>query len=380
MSPSTSTHTRRKTTDYAQILHSLGFTFERNEMTGKTEVNGESLTDSKFAKIRSLMIDAGYPSGDLLDVTIEAEAYDNSYHPIKRYFLGLKYDGGHFFDDLVSCFSSQNGLFPIWLRKWMIGAVAKVVEHAQNPMLILDGEQGIGKSLFAEWLCSGIPDYFAEGALDADSKDHLDRLASKWIWEVGELETTMRKADRGALKNFITMGSVTLRMPYGKREIKRPAVASLIGTVNNIAGILDDPTGNRRFMICKVNRIDWQEYEKLDINKIWGEIYSAYLSGESWQLTPAEKQKNESNNESYQVVDPIELVLRDEYILDPNDITVWTSTLELTKYLQDHGIKFSSSRALQMELASTLKRLNLQPKLINTRNQSTRGYLGVRHV
>jgi predicted P-loop ATPase len=378
--PASKSKTVTKTTKYSAALRKLGYSFQLNEVTGRDEVNFTPLTDNLMRKIRAQMIDEGLPSDKILDAAIGKEAYDNKYHPVKKYLTGLSYDGKDYFSQLVSCFTNADGLFPVWLRKWMIGAVAKVVECAQNPMLILDGPQGIGKSQFVKWLCSGIPGYFVEGALDADSKDHLGRLASKWIWEVGELETTMRRADRGALKNFITTAEITVRLAYGKYELSRPAIANMVGTVNNINGILDDPTGNRRFLICHIEDIDWQEYIKLNVNDVWAQIYAAYLTGETWKLSESERATSEKNNQEYQLEDPIENALKENFRIDPSQAIWWTSTNELTTYLQDHGIKFPTSRAMQMELASTCKRIGLLPKKIRIQGQEIRGYAGIKDM
>lgn len=359
--------------DYIAWMKSFGYSFKLNEITDQVEVNGIPLTDELFSKIEFQLIEKGLPNERYARVAVGATAYDNRYNPIKEYLSKLPYDGGHYFDQLAACFDNPDRLITVYLRKWMLGAIAKTVNGAQNRMLILDGPQGVGKSLFVKWLCSGIPDYFAEGSIDADSPDTRIRLTTKWIWEVGELGATFRKSDREALKNLITMQNMTFRRPYGHFDRTKPVLANLIGTINNEGGFLDDPTGSRRFMICEVRHIDWQTYTQIDINQLWGEIFAAFLAGEDTEFTDNQKKQTESNNQKYEVVDTIEIVLKDKFRLKPGDLTLWTSTAELMYTLQDRVGKFSSAKAFQMALSTTCKKLKLEKGKQNDQN----GYYGI---
>jgi hypothetical protein len=368
-----------KTKDFLGTLKQLGYSFRLNSCSDQVEVNGKPITDGLNAKIQTQMADKGFWNATFLDRVILAEAYDNQYHPVKEYLTSLPgHDGGNYIKQLAECFDNPDGLFPNWIRKWMIGAIARVVEGSQNPMLILDGPQNIGKSLFAKWLCSGIPQYFCEGNIDTNDKDSYIRLASKWIWEVGEVGATLRKSDREALKNFLTLGVVTVRKSYGRHDLIKPTLASFIGTVNNEGGLLDDPTGSRRFLICHLNSIDWQTYIDMDINKLWSEAYSAYLTGESWALTIDERNLSEKNNEEYQVEDPIELVLHDHYFIEPARVDWWSSTLEITRVLQEAGIHYPTSKALQMAMAGTLKKIGLKQNRPVISNQKISGWQGIK--
>ncbi len=377
MMPSTSQQQSQtqnsKIAQYVAWMRSFGYEFKLNEITDQVETNGIPLTDELFSKIEYQLIEKGCPNERFVRVAIGATAYDNRYNPIKEYLSKLPYDGGHYFDDLVACFDNPDRLIAIYLRKWMLGAVAKTIEGKQNRMLILDGPQGVGKSLFVKWLCSGLPNYFAEGSIDAENKDTQIRLTTKWIWEVGELGATFRKSDREALKNLITMQNMTFRRPYGHFDRTKPVLANLIGTINNEGGFLDDPTGSRRFMVCEIKHIDWKTYTKIDVNKLWGEIYAAYLIGEDTEFTEIQKKETEKNNQKYEVEDPIEIVLRDKYSIRPGNNTLWTSTAELMYVLQERVGKMSSAKAFQMALATTCKKLGLE----KAQQNNQKGYYGI---
>lgn len=359
--------------DYVAWVVGLGYNLKLNEITDQIEVNGKELTDELFSKIEMQLIEKGLTSARYARVAVSAMAYDNRYNPILEYLSKLPYDGGHYFDQLVACFDNPDGLFPLYLRKWMVGAISKTVRGTQNRMLILDGPQRIGKSLFVKWLCSGLSDYFAEGSIDADNEDTKQRLTSKWIWEVSELGDTFRKSDREALKNLITQQTMTFRRPYGRYDKTKPVLTNLIGTINNTGGFLDDPTGSRRFMVCDIRAVDWQTYLTIDVDKLWGEIYAAWLTGETPNFTEVEQKKAELVNAQYEIENPIELVIFDQYDIKQGDKTLWTSTADLMYVLQDHIKGWGSSKSLQMALASTCKKLGLE----KGQSANQRGYFGI---
>lgn len=359
--------------DYVQWLTAFRYSFKQNEITGQIECNGEPLTDSLFGKMQYQLIEKGCTSERYARVAIQKIAYENRYDPIKNYLTSLPYDGGQYFDQVTNCITNPDGLFPLYLRKWMIGTVSKTLQGTQNRMLVLDGPQNVGKSLFVRWLCSGIPDYFVEGAINADSNDTLIRLTQKWIWEVGELGSSLRKADREALKDIITKQKATFRRPYGRYEETVPVKANLIGTINNEGGFLDDPTGHRRFMVCETTKFDWEAYTQIDVNKLWGEIYAAYLIGEETDFSDKEKKQIELNNKNYEVEDSIELVLRDKYYIDADNMTYWTPTIQIMATLNEYNIRLYSPKAVQMAIASTCKKLGLA----RGQKNNQRGYFGI---
>lgn len=377
------------------ILRNLGYDFRLNTVTDKIEVFGKKSTilDDKLFKVISAAVSRKFKiHSEQLDIAITEMAWLNQYHPIKTYLNSLSYNGGPHFQDLIQCFDNPDGLYPTWLRKWMIGSVAKIMTGSQNPMLVINGPQGIGKSLFVQWLSSKMPAYFIESRINTEDKDSYDMLTSRWIWEVSEFGSSLKKSDLEALKHFISMAEVTIRPAYGKYSITRPALASMIGTINDRGGgIFDDPTGSRRFLICDVKRINWQEYIKIDINQLWAEIYVAYLSGEPWELTPDERVIQENKNVEYQPKDIIEDCLIDGFEIDPTkmiDPYFFTPTVRIIEYLQTtKNFKAGSTVQLNKMIAQTCKHLGLEQSaqrvpafVLGQSPKLMRGYKGIRKL
>lgn len=347
-------------------LATLGYTFRLNLCGGIIEVNDHPLDDIIKAEIRVALRDVGLVKkiAAAEDAYI-AEAKKNSYHPVRDYLESLSWDKEDHITQLTSCIVSDDSpvvyrggielpLHHVYFYRWLIGSVAKVHTGAQNPMLVLDGPQGIGKSTLAHWLCP-LKNYFIEGAINVADKDSLVRLASQWIWEVAELDATTRKADQSALKDFITKEVVTVRKSYGHHDYKGLAMASLIGTVNNTSGFLADETGSRRFMITKVERID-RAYQKIDIAQLWAQARQLYLDGEQWQLRGEEAAAQAKINERYEVETILTDWLDKYFIFDPSyDDPL--SLADIISAMEFDGVRLSGSERMQtMELSRVLTR------------------------
>jgi predicted P-loop ATPase len=249
-------------------------------------------------------------------------------------------------------------------------------------MLVLDGEQGIGKSHFAAWLASPLnrPELFVEGPINPEDKDDKVRLISVWIWEVSELGSTTRRSDREALKYFLSMQQVTVRAPYGRFDLVKPALSSFVGTVNNEAGFLDDPTGYRRFMSVHITDVDWAYAEEVDPAQLWAQAKALYDAGEPWELTQQEIECAQYANEQYEMDDPLpDLFMR--FYEVTGDEADFVSALDIISVLNGHNWSLSSPRAEGMAISSMLKRVDGVKKTRRyNREHGTqeRGYAGVK--
>jgi hypothetical protein len=385
--------------DYIKSLHRLGYYFRLNDLDNQVEVNSRPLDDVVGADIRTEMRDLGYKGqhiGAMEDAYL-SHAGKNRYHPIKDYLKSLSWNGddhirllSRYFEDKHGLVTYDNGsterVFYVWLKRWLVGAVAKVFESssvlkAQNAVLVLEGSQNLGKSTFASWLCSGIPEYFIEQSIDPDNKEHERRLAGKWIWEIGELGSTTRKADREALKKFLSQTTVTFRTPYAKKDITKPALASFIGTVNNEGGFLQDSTGTRRFMTVGLLQLNHGYVEDLDIDQVWAQAFDLYRRGESWRLLPEEVQMREELNGDYKVEDAYEGWVRRYFEIDmaraDTKTPGWfTTTQEIVSELKKQGVT-GDTHAITMRLPATMKELGVEKGRLYKRT-GPHGYWGVK--
>lgn len=376
---------RKYSTIIAQSLHGLGYTFRLNLCNNTIEVNGESIDDVIAARIRTDARDAGLKPLQAVEDAYTVDAADNAYHPVRDYLSALQWDGQPHIARLAAAFEcsdppvvyadgSSVPLIQVYLWRWLIGGVAKAFRGEQNMMLVIAGPQGIGKSFLARWLCRNLPDHFIEAPINVSDKDTDVRLMSYFLWEVSELDDTTRKADVSALKSFITRGIVTVRKSFGKHDTVKPALANLIGTVNESTGFLSDETGNRRFLVASIAHIDWS-YISIDVDQIWAEAVAAYLRGETWKLLDVETARQTEQNKLHETESVLEDWVRQHFTIDPTAYSKRMTAGEIIDTLRSrYEIRLSGSeRAQAMELSRIMVRLGIK----KVRTTTWRGYEGI---
>jgi len=165
-------------------------------------------------------------------------------------------------------------------RKWLISAARLAFNddgtRGASGILILCGDQGIGKTRFVQSLVP-FPDWVKDGvAVDPAQKDDVLRVLKYWIVELGEIGQTLRREKRDRLKAFFTSPIDSIRRPYGRTTEEIPRRTAFMGTVNIEMdnGFLTDPTGSRRFWPIRVDSID-DAPEGFDLMQLWGHVMAA---------------------------------------------------------------------------------------------------------
>ena len=371
------------TKDILSVLKHKGYKFTTNMLNDRVEANGKPLTDAEMAIIRNICRDQGFGNMKQVEDAVLADAKEHEYHPVKDYFHGLMgWDGTPYISRLAGYIDDEDGIFQLLLEKFLIGSVAKIFTSGlhQNPMLVLDGVQDLGKSYLARWFLPPpmVRDYYAESEINPNLKDHRFRLAAVWLWEVQELGATTRKADREALKSFLTMTQIVDRRHYGRFPAVYPAMASFIGTINNEGGFLNDPTGHRRFRPCRLISINWDYAKDIYQDDIWAEAFSRYLMGETSDLTMQQKVLLLPVQTRYEVIDPMVEMLRHYFELSPGATDNWMGTQEILEHLEVQANLKSGreSKVNATSLSSAATKIGLIKKKQKSENRW--GYCGMK--
>lgn len=212
---------------------------------------------------------------------INVIATRNKYNPILEKINNTHWDGTDRLDEIynIFCIDESDKLSRTIIKKWLMQCICGLHNNMENPfsldiVLIFQGAQGIGKTRFLEKLAL-YPLCFGEGrTYDPRNKDSQIECTSKWICELGEIGSTMRK-DIDSLKAFLTSSTDEYRLPYGKTALRYARMTSFCGTTNDRQFLIDE-TGNRRFATVTIPErtvIDYDTQVKpFDSLQLWAQI------------------------------------------------------------------------------------------------------------
>lgn len=220
----------------------------------------------------------------------------NSYNPVLRLLGTYEWDGADRLEAFYNMLHIPVGddLSRILLKKWMMQAVSLQHNSLKNPFgsdgfLVLQGDQGFGKSWLCEKLALRADLYGTSKKLDFRIKDTLIETTSTFITELGEGGRTFC-SNNDELKAFITSPIDEFRVPFGRTSCRYPRHTSFIATVND-PDFITDVTGSRRFWVVPLSeQIDLNMMEKFDFIQLWKQVQDIVKNEglQAFRLTPAE--------------------------------------------------------------------------------------------
>ncbi len=223
-----------------------------------------------------------------------------------------------------------------------------------------------------------LPDFLVISPIFPENKDYHITAVSNFLWEVEELGSTIRKADREALKAFITNPVATVRVPYGHHEIKKPVTCSFIGTLNPEGGFLTDPTGNSRFWVCTLEGIDWNYSKDMDINQIWAQAVAMSNNGVSNSLEGVDIEKMNTINQIYEVEDTLQYYIEQYFTIEKNNKQYFTPTAVIIDTLKNHSVNVSDTdRQIATRISAIMTKFELNNARRRTSSGQTRGWEGI---
>lgn len=270
---------------------------------------------------------------DVVQNAVIAVSKSRSFHPVREYLKALVWDQA---PRLTSWLKRYLGAkdHAAYLEavgpKFLIGVVARVFQPGcqMDTMLVLEGNQGLGKSTAVQFLAGR--DWARDITGDLSTKDAVLNIQGVWIGEMAEL-TAIRRAEQEHIKAFISRRIDRYRPPYGRNTVDRPRHCSFVATTNEHE-YLQDPTGARRFWPVECTSIDLVGLER-DRDQLWAEAVHRYKAAERWHLDATETRQAAVEQDARQRLSPIDCVV-----------------LEHLDELREGGLRVVEMRALLADL------------------------------
>ena len=341
---------------YNQITHTFAFFgFDEGESAEHLAENVPTILQDQLKK------EYTHVSKQLVMDYITRYATRNKYNPVLNLIEATKWDGKDRIEEIYTIFrippeNTEEGKYSrIYIKKWLMQTCCALFNVIKCPfsldiILIFKGKQGIGKTRFFEKLALE-SQFFGEGiCLDPRDKDSVMQATSKWISELGEIGSTMRK-DMDSVKAFLTKSTDEYRTPYGKASLHYPRMTSFVGTVNDDEFLIDQ-TGNRRFVTIPLPSdlvIDYEtQIKPFNALQLWSQVYELIKDKDKascFRLTEDEKRQLEKRNAVFvkpmkaecEVLDILEEQQTQEqgYICTFKEMTV-------LQFIQLHNLKYDA--------------------------------------
>src|SRR5262249_48096434 len=285
------------------------------------------LTDHHEALVRVWFQQAKInPSLGDVGRAVQAAAKAFPFHPVRRYFESLQWDGIARLDTwLIRYFHGADSHYIRAIGpRWMISAVARIFEPGckVDHCLVLEGPQGKYKSEALRSLA--IHDaWFTDRLSHLASKDAMIDVTGVLIIEISEMDALSR-ASASTQKAFITRRHDRFRPPFGRHSINFPRQCIFAATINPpVGGNLQDPTGARRFWpVACVGTVDRAGLER-DRDQLWAEAVTRFRAGQPWHLETPELEALAAAEQAARFKHDIWEEPISSWLADRTDVSVW---------------------------------------------------------
>lgn len=188
---------------------------------------------------------------DGVDRAVYALGYKNRFSPPRDWLQSLPaWDGVPRLGSLMAdAWGARQDDYTAYVgTALMVMLVARIMEPGCkcDLMVVLEGEQGIGKTRSFEVLVGIEPGWCMEVTLSPQDREFAYSLRGSWVAAFGEL-SAFGKAEVARVKQVITTREDKYRVPWGRHFQTHPRQCIFVGSVND-SSYLPDHTGNRRFL------------------------------------------------------------------------------------------------------------------------------------
>ena len=182
------------------------------------------------------------------------------YNPVEHYLFDTlpHWDGHDHIRALAATVPTDNAAqWAEWFHTRFLAMVAqwqgRDTRYGNAIVPLLVSEQGMHKSAFCRSLLP--PELRQWGYTDnlslSDERNVHLAMAQMLLINLDEFNRISPRLQQGFLKNILQLPSVKVKRPYARHTEEVPRLASFIATTN-MADVLTDPTGSRRFLGIQV--------------------------------------------------------------------------------------------------------------------------------
>jgi predicted P-loop ATPase len=170
-------------------------------------------------------------------------------------------------------------------------------------------------------------------------------------------------------KSMLSKQYFNLREPYGRSNVTLQRIAMMCGTTNQ-SDILNDPTGNRRFIPIKFNSYDFNAYNSVDKTEMFMEAYNLYKQNYSYELTSDDIKYLNKYEEEFERIDSAKELIQKYYIPCEKGTGTPMTTTDIKVEIEDKSKQKLSLTRIGLEL----KKLGFEQDFIKPNGKSRRVY------
>jgi predicted P-loop ATPase len=232
----------------------------------------------------------------------------------------------------------------------MVAMIASIHGYHSPLMPILSGDvHGKGKTEFFRRL---MPDELKKyvGEVSPGIKDNdFHILMTQCLIILDDECGGKSKKDEMLQKSMLSKQYFNLREPYGRSNVTLQRIAMMCGTTNE-KEILNDPTGNRRFIPIKFNSYDFKAYNSVDKTEMFMEAYNLYKQGYNYELTIEDIKYLNKYETEFERVDSAKELIQKYYIPSDKNLGRPMTVTDIKVYIEKETNQKLSLTRLGLEL------------------------------
>ena len=172
---------------------------------------------------------------------------------------------------------------------------------------------------------------YAESKMDAGKDDEI-LMTKKWIIVDDEMGGKSKREAK-KFKEITSKQWINVREPYGRVTVDLRRTSMFAGTSNDLQ-LLNDPTGNRRYLPIHILDIDHDKYNNVDKSELLWELNNLYKDGYDYTVLKEDIENLNKATEMFKESTPEEELIL-SYMKRGNDepISEWLPISIIIEYL-----------------------------------------------